>query len=134
MSVKRRGGLLSLEELEEEEEPRVAYTTQSEGRVTFLHQRLWHPSFHLLKQTLPTLFKGVLVEKLTCESCHFAKQRRSSFPITNHRFMSAFECVHSDVWGPCSTSGLFQHKWFVLFVDDFSRYMWTCSNPSQKYP
>ena len=123
-SVKRKGGLLLLEELEEEEEPRVAYTTQSEGRVTLLHRRLGHPSFHLLKQTHPTLFKGVFFEKLTCESCHFAKQRRSSFPSTNHRFMSAFECVHSDVWGPCSTSGLFQHKWFILFVDDFSRYTW----------
>ena len=42
-SVKRRGGLLLLEELKEEEEPRVAYTTQSEGRVTLLHRRLWTP-------------------------------------------------------------------------------------------
>ena len=52
----------------------------------------------------------------------FCQTKKSSFPSTNHRFMSVFECVHSDVWGPCSTSGLFQHKWFILFVDDFSRY------------
>ena len=25
---------------------------------------------------------------------------------------------------PCSVLGLSHHKWFILFVDDFSRYTW----------
>ena len=124
LSIKRKGGLLLLEELKEDEEQKVAYTIHSEEQIILLHRRLGHPSFHLLKQTHPTMFKGVNIERLICESCQFAKHRRSSFPNTNHRYSSAFECVHSDVWGPCSISGLPHHKWFILFVDNFSRYTW----------
>ena len=124
LSVKRRGRLLLLEKLEEEKEQKMAYTIQSEERVILLQRRLGHPSFHLLKQTHPTLFHEIYIENLICEPCQFAKHKRSSFPYTNHRYSSAFECVHSDVWGPCSISGLSHHKWFILFVDDFLRYTW----------
>ena len=124
LSIRRKGRLLLLEELEEDEKQKVAYTIQNEERVIFLHKRLGHPSFHLLKQTHPTMFKGINIESLICESCQFFKHKRSSFPNTNHRYAFAFECVHSDVWGPCSISRLSHHKWFILFVDDFSRYTW----------
>ena len=102
----------------------MVYTILSEEQVIRLHRSLRHPSFHLLKQTHPILFKGIIIESLTCESCQFVKHKRSSFPNTSHRYLSAFECVHSDIWGPCSISGLSHHKWFILFVDDFSRYTW----------
>ena len=133
LSVKRRGRLLLLEKLEEKEQ-KMAYTIQSEERVLLLHRRLGHPSFHLLKQTHPTLFHRINIENLICESCQFAKHKRSSFPYTNHRYSSAFECVHSDVWGPCSITGLSHHRWFILFVDDFSRYTWVyLFKTNQKY-
>lgn len=32
------------------------------------------------------------------------------------------ECIHSDIWGPYSISTINGHKYFISFIDDFSRY------------
>lgn len=64
------------------------------------------------------------VSSLECESCQFAKHHRlSSLPRINKRVSHSFELVHSDVWGPCSvlSNGF---RYFVTFVDDFSRMTW----------
>ena len=95
--VRRTGGLLLLDGLEEDARHQVAYNTQSEQSAILLHRRLGHPSFYLLKNTHPTLFKGLDIESLTCEACQFAKHKRTPFPQTNHRLLSTFECIHSDV-------------------------------------
>ncbi|XP_078427688.1 DENN (AEX-3) domain-containing protein isoform X1 [Wolffia australiana] len=123
-SVRQEGGLLLLDDLEEDDNHRVVYNTKSAERFILLHRRLGHPSFSLLKHVYPNLFKGIIIDDLICESCQFAKHKRTVFPVSNHRSSAAFECVHSDVWGPCSTTGLFQHRWFILFVDDFTRHTW----------
>ena len=123
-SVKKTCELLILDELEEHTPRQVVYSTQSDQRAILVHRRLGHPSFHILKSVYPTLFKGVNIETLTCEACQFAKHKRASFPQSTHRYLTPFKCIHSDVWGPCSTLGLLHHKWFILFVDDFTRYTW----------
>ena len=32
--------------------------------------------------------------------------------------------IHTDVWGPSHTVSLKGHRWFVSFIDDFSRTTW----------
>ena len=32
------------------------------------------------------------------------------------------ECIHSDIWGPYSIPTINGHKYFISFIDDFSRY------------
>ena len=62
---------------------------------------------------------------LDCESCHFVKHHRSSLgPRLNKRAESLFELVHSDVWGPCPVTSQTGFRYFVTFVDDFSRMTW----------
>ena len=76
-SVRRTSGLLLVDGLEEDARQQVAYNTQSEQSVILLHRGLGHPSFHLLKNTHPTLFKGLHIESLTCEACQFAKHKKT---------------------------------------------------------
>ena len=45
-------------------------------------------------------------------------------PRINQRASAPFELVHSDVWGPCPVLSLTGFKYFVTFVDDFSRITW----------
>ena len=45
-------------------------------------------------------------------------------PIVNKRAFATFELVHYDVWGPCLVLSLTGFKYFVTFVDDFSRVTW----------
>ena len=35
-----------------------------------------------------------------------------------------FDLIHSDVWGPSSVSSISESRYFVAFVDDYSRYSW----------
>ena len=46
-SIKKTGGLLILDELEEPTPLQVVYSTQSDQKAILLHRRLGHPSFHI---------------------------------------------------------------------------------------
>ena len=59
------------------------------------------------------------------ESCQYAKLHRVHLsPRVNKRASAPFELVHYDVWGPCPILSLIGFKYFVTFVDDFSRVTW----------
>ena len=83
------------------------------------HCRLGHPSLRVLKKLCPQ-FRNL--SSFNCESCHFAKHHRSLLrPRINKRTESIFELVHSDVWGPCPVTSKAGFRYFVTFVDGFSR-------------
>ncbi|KAK2966383.1 hypothetical protein RJ640_021527, partial [Escallonia rubra] len=68
------------------------------------HCRLGHPSLPVLKKLCPQFHD---VSSVDCESCHFAKHHQSSLsPRVNTQVESAFELVHSDVWGPFEPSNV----------------------------
>ena len=52
------------------------------------------------------------------------KLRRSTFKTLDDRCLSPFDCIHSDVWGPCPVDSLTGCQYFVIFVDDYNRSMW----------
>ncbi|KAK2970794.1 hypothetical protein RJ640_007090 [Escallonia rubra] len=97
------------------------------------HCRLGHPSLPVLKKLCPQFHD---ISSVDCESCHFAKHHRSSLsPRVNKRVESAFELVNSDVWGPCPVLSKSGFRYFVTFVDDFSRMTWIyfMKNRSENY-
>lgn len=60
-----------------------------------------------------------------CESCQLGKQHRLPFPISGAwRANEKLELVHSDVCGPMSNPSLSDNKYFILFIDDFTRMTW----------
>ena len=93
------------------------------------HRRLGHP--HI--QNLKSLFSsGDLVSKISfknninvdCESCALAKSHLLPFNTSIHHTTSPFELIHSDVWGPASSKSLSDNFYYVIFVDDVSRFTW----------
>ncbi|KAJ9565708.1 hypothetical protein OSB04_001674 [Centaurea solstitialis] len=66
------------------------------------------------------------LSSLQCESCQFSKHQRIHLSprVCNKRASSPFELVHSDVWGPCPVTSKLGFKYFVTFVDDYSRTTW----------
>jgi transposase InsO family protein len=62
--------------------------------------------------------------KLQCESCFVGKAHRAAMPQqATHRATAPLELVHSDVCGPMRTTSLSGFRYFVLFVDDCTRFM-----------
>ena len=45
-------------------------------------------------------------------------------PRVNNRAFAPFELVYFDVWGPCLVLSSTGFKYFIAFVDDFSRITW----------
>ena len=57
-----------------------------------------------------------------CEGCVYGKQHRDAFPTKGGtRVTKLLELIHSDVNGPMRTISHGQTKYFVTFIDDFSR-------------
>ena len=84
--------------------------------------RLGHLLLPLLKKLCPQ-FSSLL--SLDCESCQFAKHHRLSYiPRVNKRASAPFELVHSDVWGSCPVVSPTGFRYFVTFVDNYSRTTW----------
>ena len=88
------------------------------------HQHMGHNSYDVLSRLYPHLFEKADKSKLLCDACQFGKLTRSSYVSSSHRSTHAFDIIHSDVWGPCSTSSMNGYRYFVSFIDCFSRVTW----------
>ncbi|CAI7908936.1 unnamed protein product [Closterium sp. NIES-54] len=95
------------------------------------HHRLGHPSLPRLRgmasrtlvsglpRCLPPLPPGPAP---TCVPCVEGRQRAaphsSSFPLTK----APLQTLHMDMWGPAPVRGQGHERYFLLVVDDYSRY------------
>ena len=92
------------------------------------HERLGHQHFGALEKMVHTgiahgLPKLDHVDKL-CDACLAGKQRRAPFPQTaKFRATEKLELVHGDLCGPISPPTPGGKRYFLLLVDDHSRYM-----------
>jgi len=60
-----------------------------------------------------------------CNTCVVTKQRRSPFPTqAKYRAQKQLELVHGDLCGPVSPATLGGRRFFLLLVDDATRFMW----------
>ena len=89
------------------------------------HACLGHPSLSCLQLLA---FQGhlgsVQFQKFNCTSCHFGKQTKLPFNNSESFSYAPFDLIHSDIWGPVPVSTEGGSRYFVIFVDDLSRYTW----------
>ncbi|CAI7887013.1 unnamed protein product [Closterium sp. NIES-54] len=102
------------------------------SRQTLLwHHRLGHPSLPRLRGMASRLLVSGLPRSLpplppgpapTCVPCVEGRQRAaphsSEFPPTE----APLQTLHMDVWGPARVRGQGHERYFLLVVDDYSRY------------
>jgi transposase InsO family protein len=93
------------------------------------HERFGHLHFEALKRLsakgmvrgLPSLDH---VEQF-CDVCVLTMQRWLPFPQqSSFRAKEQLELVHEDLCGPVTTATPRGRRYFLLLIDDFSRYMW----------
>ncbi|CAI7877981.1 unnamed protein product [Closterium sp. NIES-53] len=95
------------------------------------HHRLGHPSLPRLRGMASCALVSGLPRSLphlplgpapTCVPCVEGRQRAaphsSSFPSTE----ASLQTLHMDVWGPARVRGQGHERYFLLVVDDYSRY------------
>jgi hypothetical protein len=91
---------------------------------------LWHYRMgHLNMDALSQLSNGTLVDgvkfnskKINCPSCVMGKHSQSPFPKSGAtRATRPGEKIHSDVHGPFNIQSSRGYRYFVTFIDDYSR-------------
>lgn len=90
------------------------------------HQRLAHPHAPLLRHLLclyqlPTSSNNF---PDVCEPCQFGKSHRLSFTHTHVSSSKPFDLVYSDVCGPSPYFSMNGNRYFLLFVDDCTKFVW----------
>ena len=90
------------------------------------HQRLGHPSTEVLNNLLRFLHLSIFGSLVppSCESCLYNKIHRPPFGESTLKSSSPLELVYSDVWGPAPVTSLDGYKYYVIFVDHFTKYIW----------
>ena len=93
------------------------------------HERFGHLHFEALKRlSAKEMVRGLPcldhVEQF-CDVCVLTKQRRLPFPQqASFRAKERLELVHGDLCGPVTPATPGGRRYFLLLVDDLSRYMW----------
>lgn len=67
---------------------------------------------------LPRLRK---LDKAMCKQCQMGKMTKSSFKSKTYYFDDILELVHTNLCCPIGVKSYYGDKFFILFVDDFSR-------------
>jgi len=93
--------------------------------------RLWHMRLgHMSERGMTILSKqSLLCDQKTgsldfCEHCVFRKQCRVKFSTGIHRTSGTVDYIHSNLWGPSQVLSMGGARYFVIFIDDFSRKVW----------
>ncbi|PKU75882.1 Retrovirus-related Pol polyprotein from transposon TNT 1-94 [Dendrobium catenatum] len=89
------------------------------------HRRLGHPSASTLS-SLAKHFSDICISSASsmCNSCQMAKSHRKPFPVSQSTSVSPFDLVHSDVWGPSPSTSCQGYRYYVSFIDNFSKFTW----------
>ena len=97
---------------------------------------LWHQRMgHLCEQQLrhmvnKGLVTGIKFQKALalsfCGGCVEGKMHRAPFQSVGVRSCKKLQLIHSDVCGPKPVESLGRQKYFVTFIDDFSRCCMVC--------
>jgi hypothetical protein len=89
------------------------------------HARFCHPSTTITNE-LVNLYQLPCNKEpqASCVYCLQAKSHRLPFYPSTSNSTFPLQFLHSDVWGPCATVSNNDYKYYVTFIDDFSRYTW----------
>jgi hypothetical protein len=111
--------------------------------TTMTTKDLWHHKYvclnynvlmFLQRKTMVEGFPVVKNDHFPHEACALGKKHREEFPIntekrkhTKKRQTYLLELIHTNVCGPMQNRSLGGASYFLIFVDDRSRYTWVYS-------
>lgn len=106
--------------------------SQSCMLATTASAKLWHRRLaHINSQDMHRMRNGIVdglsydnsldITKSQCTTCCEGKQMRLPFSHVGERSTETLHRIHTDICGPMETSSLSGARYFLLFVDDYSR-------------
>ena len=87
------------------------------GRLGHFH----HGALKFMQHISTGLPRGTIMQSDTCKGCTMGKYVKATFHKKENRASRILERVHTDVCGPFSVVSTTKHKYYVIFVEEFSR-------------
>ena len=100
----------------------------SSSRISFniWHRRLGHAAFPTVKRVLS--LNNLPVDKSpvhsVCHDCQLAKSHDLPFKNSTCVSKTPLDLIFTDVWGPASVASTTGARYYVSFLDNFSKYVW----------
>jgi histone deacetylase 1/2 len=99
------------------------------NKVELWHHRLGHAATDIVVQVMQSCNVScernkVVVCSTVCPSCQMGKSHRLPAHLSSSRASKPLELIHTDIWGPIMLKSTSSIKYFILFLDDYSRYTW----------
>ena len=91
------------------------------------HARLGHVNhsiLSLLNKKGQLFLTSLLPTPSLCSTCQLAKSHRLPFSSNTTRSNVVLGLVHCDIWGPVPVKSNLGFNYYVLFIDDYSRFTW----------
>jgi hypothetical protein len=101
-----------------------AETVVSRDEGELWHRRLGHlhhGALKIMQQISTGLPRGTLAQSDQCKGCTLGKYVKSTFHEKENCASVILERIHMDVCGPFSIASTTKHRYYVIFVDEFSR-------------
>ncbi|XP_060971854.1 retrovirus-related Pol polyprotein from transposon RE1 isoform X2 [Cannabis sativa] len=90
------------------------------------HQRLGHPSSKVVTQLIHVLpgCNTKMNKAEFCSSCAYGKSHVQPFKLAETKTTHPLHLIHSDLWGPSPILSKSGYRYYVTFLDDYTRYTW----------
>ena len=131
---RKRGGLYILDDLHVPSYTAAAaavdlssyHLTSTSSKYYLWHSRLGHISGSRLKFLNSSGILGDLNphDISDCSGCKLGKFTALPFSPSTSTSYAPFDLVHSDVWGPAPIPTKGGSRYYVSFIDDYTRYCW----------
>jgi GAG-pre-integrase domain len=93
---------------------------KNEDLSNLWHKRIVYPSDKILK----CIFYFKNLDCSNCEVCKLGKHTGLPFGVSNYKSKKPFDLIYYDVWGPAQIGYFNGYKYFIIFIDNFSRTTW----------
>lgn len=104
----------------------ASFLTSGSESIKLLHNKFGHPNKHALQIILRNLTLNSISKQSVdfCDACQCGKMHQLHFSITEIKSKAPLELLHTDLWKPTSKHFMDGYKYYISFVDDFTRYCW----------
>ena len=102
----------------------MSSTLQLPNKAVLWNFRLGHPAHKIINKVMSACSLSPEHWTSVCEPCQMAKSHRLPFTLFESRVSQPFALIHSDLWGLAPIVGANGARYFVLFMDDHTRFSW----------
>jgi len=90
------------------------------------HRRLGHPSSCILHHLITscTLPLSTSSSNIICDSCLYHKSQWLPFHVSSLKSRGPLDLIYTDVWGSTPITSTEGYRFYVIFVDHFTKYIW----------